>query len=228
MKHDRFIELLNLYLDGEISQTESAELEREITQDAERRKIYRQYCQMQRACAMLSEKFRDSAETPAATADNVVAFPGARTAHWTRTVSLVASGAVAACLVFVVARSGFNPAVKETPLVQTPVPVQAQPAVASNEQSIPVHTFASNDTPVWATLPNLRGASTNVNFAPGATTRPYMIRQQPSLFSAVPPLPEVGNFRDPISLQVEFPRSVRPDLRLQPEPVLQNAIQFER
>ncbi len=61
MKNSTFIELLNLYVDRQISPADAALLEAEIQQNPQRRKIYREYCQMQKACAILSENFRTDA-----------------------------------------------------------------------------------------------------------------------------------------------------------------------
>jgi len=58
MKDSKFIELLNLYIDHQISPADAALLEAEIQQKPERRKIYREYCQMQKACGILAENFR--------------------------------------------------------------------------------------------------------------------------------------------------------------------------
>lgn len=58
MKDSKFIELLNLYIDHQISPADAALLESEIQQKPERRRIYREYCQMQKACMTLAENFR--------------------------------------------------------------------------------------------------------------------------------------------------------------------------
>ena len=49
MNERRFIQLINLYIDEEISPEELEELENEVAQDKRRRKIYRNYCRLQRA-----------------------------------------------------------------------------------------------------------------------------------------------------------------------------------
>jgi anti-sigma factor RsiW len=69
VKESKFIELLNLYIDQQISPEEAAALEREILQDAQRRRIYHQYCRMHRACSLVFENFRSQAEP--ATAETV-------------------------------------------------------------------------------------------------------------------------------------------------------------
>ncbi|HTO05027.1 MAG TPA: hypothetical protein VL069_15050, partial [Opitutus sp.] len=58
MKDSKFIELLNLYIDHQISAADAALLESEIQKNPERRRVYRQYCQMQKACVTLAENFR--------------------------------------------------------------------------------------------------------------------------------------------------------------------------
>jgi hypothetical protein len=55
MKDSEFIELLNLYLDHEITAADAARLEAEVQRSPERRGVYRQYCQMQKACVMLAK-----------------------------------------------------------------------------------------------------------------------------------------------------------------------------
>ncbi len=63
MKQDKFIELLNLYLDHEISLEDATRLEEEIQRSPERRKVYREYCQMQKGCSLIAEKFSESDQT---------------------------------------------------------------------------------------------------------------------------------------------------------------------
>ena len=63
MKDNRFIELLNLYVDRQISPAETAELEAEIQSSPRRQKIYREYCQMHRATKLVYESFRHSARS---------------------------------------------------------------------------------------------------------------------------------------------------------------------
>jgi hypothetical protein len=61
MKESKFIELVNLYIDHQITPADAALLEAEIQQKPERRRIYREYCQMQKACVTLAENFRSDA-----------------------------------------------------------------------------------------------------------------------------------------------------------------------
>lgn len=96
MKDSKFIELLNLYVDHQISAGDAALLEAEIQKQPERRRIYRQYCQMQKACAVLAENFRTQA--PATT--KVVEFPRPRRRLIAATYAM-GLAAAAACVALV-------------------------------------------------------------------------------------------------------------------------------
>lgn len=61
MKDSRFIELLNLYIDRQISAAETAELEAELQAHPRRQAVYRQYCQMHRATMLVGERFQAGA-----------------------------------------------------------------------------------------------------------------------------------------------------------------------
>ena len=61
MKESKFIELLNLYVDHQISPLEAELLEAEVRSNLARRRVYREYCQMQKACTVLAENFRTDA-----------------------------------------------------------------------------------------------------------------------------------------------------------------------
>jgi hypothetical protein len=93
MTDQEFIELLNLYIDREISAEDAARLESAVLASPRRLSIYNQYCRIQKACTMLSDRF---AQSPA-DADTAV-FPAS--SGW-RMGPLVA-GLAAACLVAVV------------------------------------------------------------------------------------------------------------------------------
>lgn len=55
MNDARFRELLNLYLDRRLTPAEAAELETEVMSRPDRRRLYNDYCRMQRACRLLFE-----------------------------------------------------------------------------------------------------------------------------------------------------------------------------
>jgi hypothetical protein len=64
MNDERFIELLNLFLDHEITPANAKLLEAEVQFSPERRRIYREYCTMQKACVVLAESAATSATMP--------------------------------------------------------------------------------------------------------------------------------------------------------------------
>lgn len=100
MKDAEFIELLNLYLDHEITPADAARLEAEVLGNPPRREIYRDYCRMQKGCKLLAQEFQT--EPVPAVEDKVVAFATAR-AQTRRATFYVASGfaAAAACVAFI-------------------------------------------------------------------------------------------------------------------------------
>jgi hypothetical protein len=75
MKDSEFIELLNLYLDHEISAADAARLEAEVQSNPARRRIYQQYCRMQKACKLLTADFQaEPAQTAPTSERKVIAF----------------------------------------------------------------------------------------------------------------------------------------------------------
>lgn len=151
MKDNRFIELVNLYIDRQISAEETAELEAEIQSSPQRRATYRQYCQLHSATKQVYESFRTNAEPQAGTpAGRVVTGNFARRprSNW---IHYAGGLTAAACLtlVFVRYNAGSAPATSDlaqtatTPAVQVatvtpPAPVTVEPAAA-----VPVATLAS-------------------------------------------------------------------------------------
>lgn len=109
MNDAEFIELLNLYLDHEISAVDARRLEAEITSNSSRYKIYREYCQMQKACVVLAQTSAlETADAPRQS--NVVRFePSAP--RWSLGFYAVAACAAAACVtVIAVMRNGHGSA----------------------------------------------------------------------------------------------------------------------
>lgn len=74
MKESEFIQLLNLYLDHELSAADAARLEAEVQANPARRKIYQQYCRMQKACKLAASEFHVPDEQPDIGSRKVVAF----------------------------------------------------------------------------------------------------------------------------------------------------------
>lgn len=137
MKHSRFIELLNLYVDQQLTPSEAAELEDEIQRAPQRRRTYRQYCRMQKGCAVLFEQDRHHAPSSArlaralADADRkITAFPEERSVR-SRGIYAAGAAAMAACVAFLFVR--YNSA----PSSDAAVPVGAV-SVAVAPAAVPV------------------------------------------------------------------------------------------
>jgi len=140
MKDNRFIELVNLYIDRQISGEEMAELEAEMQASPRRRAVYRQYCQMHRATTLVYESFRtEESGQPAVTMARqgaVARFeaPGRRRqTPWT----YYAAGLAAACAALVFVRGNFAGTVsapqvatsaKTAPAVVAALPTPVAPA----------------------------------------------------------------------------------------------------
>jgi hypothetical protein len=98
MKDREFIELLNLYVDREISAEDALRLESEVVANPKRREVYDQYCRMQKACSMLSH---DIVEAPqSAGGSNVVSFPAGRS--WRLGPAALGLAAALACAAVIV------------------------------------------------------------------------------------------------------------------------------
>lgn len=92
MKDREFIELLNLYIDHEISPEDAHRLEAEVMSRPDRREVYTQYCRMQKACSMLSERFGEEAPARAEAAPRSVWGFGPALAGLAAACMLVAVG----------------------------------------------------------------------------------------------------------------------------------------
>jgi anti-sigma factor RsiW len=114
MKDTRFIELVNLYVDRQISADETAELEAEIQASPRRRQVYHQYCHMHRATRLVYESFRAHADQPAggAAQPGSIAYFAQRRQRVRRTFWLSTAGGVAAaaCVALYVTRAQIGPA----------------------------------------------------------------------------------------------------------------------
>lgn len=138
MKDSEFIELLNLYLDHEISPADAARLEAEVQSNPERRSIYQQYCRMQKACTMLAKDFGDQ---PAIAAESrkVVAFEPSRRSTWSPgTFAVGGLMAAAACIALVlVNRQAETAGAGQGAIAQSAVPSAANlPAVGAGETNV--------------------------------------------------------------------------------------------
>lgn len=165
MKDSKFIELLNLYVDHQISAADAALLEAEIQQNPARRKIYRQYCQMQKACSTLAENFRTQAP---AVGGKIVEFPRTRS-RWTAATYAAGALAAAACVALVVvnrdrftAPAHVDRVANVIPAVEAPQPVMAR---TSEVPAAPVPARAALQ-PVFAGVVN-DSASAEATLAAG-------------------------------------------------------------
>lgn len=134
MKDTEFFELLNLYLDHEISAADAARLEAEVQANPERRSVYHEYCRMQKACTVLAKDFT---EQPAAR--KVIAFEPSRPAWASGAFAFGGFAVAAACVALVLVNRAptAEPGTANQSLAQTPVvqreslPVVARPVDAA-------------------------------------------------------------------------------------------------
>jgi anti-sigma factor RsiW len=147
MKESKFIELLNLYVDHHISPAEAALLEAEVRANPARHRIYREYCQMQRACSELAENFRS--EAPAGDAKRVDFSPRRRAGTIAYATSLLA---VAAGIAVVFA-------------VRSRLPEKAAAAPETRIAAMPVKSSPATVTTTIAARPALQPV-----FGPGLAT----------------------------------------------------------
>jgi len=97
MKDTKFTELLNLYLDHQITPEETALLEAEIQRNPARRAVYRQYCRMHKACSQVASHFQENA--PARRPVRTAARPRRTAAAFYATGLMAAAACVAVVLV---------------------------------------------------------------------------------------------------------------------------------
>lgn len=98
MKDSEFLELLNLYVDHEIDAEAARRLEAEVLSHPARRRVYRQYCMIHKACSLLSEEHALAPEErPAAIRDEA---PRRWAWGWAAGAGLLAAACIAAFAVF--------------------------------------------------------------------------------------------------------------------------------
>ncbi|MFT3870014.1 MAG: hypothetical protein QM715_16325 [Nibricoccus sp.] len=145
MKDNRFIELLNLYVDQQLTAAEATELETEIQRVPDRRRTYQQYCRMQKACTQLFEQDRQAAPSTSkfsralADADRkVIAFPEPRRVWLQRGLYATGVAAMAACVALVFFRA--SPVAPQNVAEQPakPEPRAVATVVAKAETAAPV------------------------------------------------------------------------------------------
>ena len=141
MKESEFIELLNLYLDHEISAADAVRLEAEVQNNPARCRVYQQYCRMQKACKLLTADLQGEAVTAASSVEKkVIPFdPAAAAAEAGRRrkmgmVYTFGTLAAAACVALIfVNRADRSSSVTREPTVQV-APAAPKPAVPAPAQ----------------------------------------------------------------------------------------------
>ncbi|HWA27825.1 MAG TPA: hypothetical protein VG734_19375 [Lacunisphaera sp.] len=160
MKDQRFIELLNLYIDRQINAAETAELETEIQQNPKRQAVYRQYCKIHTATKLVYASFRANAsEQPVLPSDRTGVVELFEAKRRKNNFAYVATGlAAAACLALALVRYNQSSPVASpvvTARVEASVPAVA-PAVAA-----PVAPVAAPAVEPEVGLVSLRNNATN-------------------------------------------------------------------
>jgi hypothetical protein len=151
MKESRFIELLNLYIDQQISPDDAALLEEAILQNPRRRQVYLQYCRMHRACTIVLDRSQSENEVEA-TAGRVVAFAAPRRSHrGYYAAGLAAAACVTLVAVLSVLRSDGN---APTRAVAT---APSSPAALAKSTPATAITPVHMDTPAAHFMPKTEG-----------------------------------------------------------------------
>ncbi len=127
MNEREFIELLNLYVDREIGADDALRLEAEVGANPERRRVYDQYCRMQKACSMLSLELADGDAKSGER--RVLEFPASPAWRFRPAFALMAA---AACVAVVVALKyrGVLPGNNSPAVAMAPVAARAVPDTA--------------------------------------------------------------------------------------------------
>ncbi|RRJ96706.1 hypothetical protein Ga0100231_023245 [Opitutaceae bacterium TAV4] len=167
MKDRRFKELINLYLDNEISMSEAAELEAELHCNPVRREEYHDYCRLQRGCSTLFET--ECSRAPASfalhralrDAERRIERPASSAAFWQRRQwwAYGSAAAVAASLVLVVVRLQQNPdgAAASAQYAATAPALEVAPG--GSGEAPPLVVAVSAPSPVRPSHGTLRGIS---------------------------------------------------------------------
>lgn len=162
MNDNRFIELVNLYVDREITAAETAELEIEIQTNPRRRAIYNQYCKLNRATTLVYDSFRAQAAEPAtrlAGQGTIAKFETAKRQRRSNWAVYTGGLAAAACVAFALVQ--FNRAGGPVPadsIAQAPASASSSREVsvanAPERVEIPKQQLASPSSAQFASLRN--------------------------------------------------------------------------
>ncbi|NBR09412.1 MAG: hypothetical protein EBT98_07200 [Opitutaceae bacterium] len=159
MKDHRFIELVNLYIDRQITAAETAELEAEIQGHPRRRATYQQYCRIHRATLVIGEGFRpQAAGQPAQTAftkNRSLQRSGEQRQRKVRWSYYVSGLAAAACFGLIFIRLNSKPTANVNLLASASVPltqteISSPGAESVIPQIVPAHeknTYVASEVP---------------------------------------------------------------------------------
>lgn len=225
MKDARFTELVNLYIDRQISPEEAAELELEIQGNPRRRQAYLQYCRMHRATKLVYESFRahaEQAEKPLrqpATIEHIRSRQRQRRMRWVYGASGLAA---AACFAFVFL-GGIASSSPES------APVETAASTAPRPQAIATVEPAAQPQVTGAAMPSTVSLPSRDYAALFAALRQEEERMA-SLQNGLPaprlnPLFDDGVFDERTSLPSRANQSNRRNPRVQTE---FTAFQFQR
>ncbi len=165
MKDPEFIQLLNLYLDHEISAADAARLEAEVQSNGDRQKIYRQYCRMQKACKLLTSDFAPELAPQPRGDRKVFSFSDqmatavSRPARAGNFYTVGALAAAAACVAIIFVGHNRQVPAETTPYAAVPTP-QVAPAVlvASTPAALnPVSDYRNGNVEASKTLRSVSG-----------------------------------------------------------------------
>ncbi|KXU35665.1 hypothetical protein AXK11_05740 [Cephaloticoccus primus] len=173
----KFIELLNLYLDHEISAEQVRVLEAEIRRDPARHTLYRQYCAMHRGCLELGSTFAAKEErAPELLSHTRELAQGLRRTSlgwgaWAGGVGLAAACGALAFFVFQGDdRSGHHLREFEEEQRSIPTPISAAPAVLVSAPALAPQ--AETQAPARASFASARAATRTVAPASSAVFSP--------------------------------------------------------
>jgi len=145
MNRRKFIELLNLYIDGEIKPEDVRRLEEKISRNGEARRIYSQYCRLHRGTRLVYERFRMQAppeKVPNRDRPGILTrFPTLRLGRLT-----IAASGMAAAIILV---SG------------SVLLMQPRSGGDTMEEIALTPTKGIGSTPVYATAPEIQSFSTD-------------------------------------------------------------------
>lgn len=222
MNDERFIEMLNLYIDRELVGEEIHEIEEAIASSPERQRIYAQYCQIERA----TQKLLTETDVPQPSIPNLVAAAESSTASvinfepaaearpiW-KTWGGAVAGLAAACFAFV-AYFGTTTPVSDDSFARVGT-VESAPAInlAQAEESNYQTVFVLNPENSNELLPGMRAVDdsfawmTKLQFAPIERTEIDAWEMQPA---------------DPIEVRSLNARWISPEA-----PQAMTAFQFQR